>query len=192
MPGRRNSKSKNWEERGSLGPPSALLKGTGRSQIGRRRRPIRRPPASFRGFGTSHCCHCRVRPEKPREGEGGQGQLGPGPRGAASVVEANQVHCLDLLTLLGPSIPARTPREKEGGLGPPALASSNANTAAHSTGRRNRAKAQETQLASGSAGAGRSSRRRAPTGPGPAVLLARPCGSKDTQSGLLAPQVLSP
>lgn len=55
-----------------------------------------------------------------QEGQGGQGGWrGPGVKaGLLLWVEANQDCCLDPRTCLGPSIPATTPREQEGGLGP--------------------------------------------------------------------------
>lgn len=72
-----------------------------------------------------------------QEGRSGRGQLGPGAVGGLLLwAEANQGRCLDPLTCLGPSVPAGTPREQEGGLGPPEPAPANANTAAHATGRR--------------------------------------------------------
>lgn len=72
-----------------------------------------------------------------QEGRSGRGQLGPGAVGGLPLwAEANQGRCLDPLTCLGPSVPAGTPREQEGGLGPPEPAPANANTAAHATGRR--------------------------------------------------------
>lgn len=107
-----------------------------------------KPSTCFLGFGNDPCCNSWVTPGKCRGGRRGRGQLGPEVVGGLLLwVEANQGCCLDPLTCLGPSVPAGTPREQEGGLGPPEPAPANANTAAHSTGRRNKAEAQETQLA---------------------------------------------
>lgn len=132
-----------------------------------------------------------------QEGRRGWGQLGPGVAGGLPLwVEANQGRCLDPLTCLGPSVPAGTPREQEGGLGPPEPAPANANTAAHSTGRRSKAEAQETQLASGSSGAGgvllpsSPAQSQVPWSPCPLCATHLHCVGlrTDTASGLLALQ----
>ena len=61
------------------------------------------------GLGTSRSYNSRVHPE-PRAGRGSQGQLGPGPWGAASVVEASRGCCLDPLTCLGPQHSSQSPQ----------------------------------------------------------------------------------
>lgn len=137
------------------------------------------------GLGTSRSYNSRVHPE-PRAGRGGQGQLGPGPWGAASVVEASRGCCLDPLTCLGPQHSSQSPQ------GEGRRTWSNANTDAHSTGRRSGARLR------------RRSPRRAPQGPAgpsdvsshrarprcpllPSTLAGQTAGSKNTQSGLLVP-----
>lgn len=110
------------------------------------------PPASFLGSGTSHPCNCWVRPEKPREGGGGQGRLGPGLRGLPLWRGLIGAATLTPRPAWGPVVQPEPAGRRKEGLGLTALASSNANTAAHSTGRRAGAKAQGTQPASGGTG----------------------------------------
>lgn len=146
------------------------------------------------GLGTSRSCNVWVHPEL-RARQGGQGQLGPGPWGAASVVEASRGRCLDPLTCLGPQRSSQSPQgEGRRTWSPPP----------QHWPRPMQTRPPTRQEDTVEPGLGRHSRRRAPQGPAgrsdvsshwarprcplvPSALASQTTGSKNTQSGLLAP-----
>ena len=108
------------------------------------------------GLGTSRSYNSRVHPE-PRAGRGSQGQLGPGPWGAASVVEASRGCCLDPLTCLGPQHSSPSPQGEGRRTWSPPRTGLGQCKHGHPLDRKTQwSQAQETQPASGSTGAGRS------------------------------------